>query len=180
MSEMIQRGSAGRTLDLPGGLKLHSTYDHLTLSQESQLPGPFPPLEGERLLNLPTSENQITVTELSHWRVTAHLLPSGQNQPISRDALTAYFDFGALGREVYVRSRRPGDRFQPLGMMHQKKLQDFFTDARAPRDWRDRVPLLVSERGIAWVVGYRIAEWAKVRLEGANGFPVLRVRFDRI
>ena len=47
-------------------------------------------------------------------------------------------------------------------MTHQKKLQDFLTDARVPESWRDRVPLLVTGRGIAWVVGHRIAEWARV------------------
>jgi hypothetical protein len=36
-------------------------------------------------------------------------------------------------------------------------------DARIPRWWRDSVPLVVSPRGIAWVVGWRIADWAKVR-----------------
>ena len=27
---------------------------------------------------------------------------------------------------------------------------------------RDSVPLIVTAQGIAWVVGWRIAEWAKV------------------
>jgi tRNA(Ile)-lysidine synthase len=56
-------------------------------------------------------------------------------------------------------------------MTQEKKLQDFFTDARVPRTWRDRVPLLVSDRGIAWVVGYRIAEWAKV-IPGASAIRI--------
>jgi|TARA_Y100000031_G_C7907538_1_gene242327 tRNA(Ile)-lysidine synthase len=72
-------------------------------------------------------------------------------------------DRECLGDVAQVRTRLPGDRFQPLGMDQDKKLQDFFTDARIPGDWRDRVPLLVSSRGIAWVVGCRIAHWARVR-----------------
>ena len=59
-----------------------------------------------------------------------------------------------------MRTRRPGDRFQPSGMTGTKKLQDFFTDAKVPRALRDSVPLLVCERGIAWVVGHRVAGWA--------------------
>jgi len=62
-----------------------------------------------------------------------------------------------------VRPRRPGDRFQPLGMTQEKRLQDFMVDSKIPRAWRDRVPLVVSPRGIAWVVGWRVAEWARVR-----------------
>ena len=48
-------------------------------------------------------------------------------------------------------------------MTEMKRLHNFFIDEKVPREWRDRVPLLVGDRGIAWVVGYRIAEWAKCR-----------------
>jgi tRNA(Ile)-lysidine synthase len=47
-------------------------------------------------------------------------------------------------------------------MTGHKKLQDFMVDAKVPEPWRDRVPLLVAGRGIAWVAGWRIAEWARV------------------
>ena len=61
-------------------------------------------------------------------------------------------------------------------MSGTKKLQDFFVDAKVPRAWRDRVPLVVSSRGIAWVVGWRIAEWARVGSETAGA---LDIRFQR-
>jgi tRNA(Ile)-lysidine synthase len=64
-----------------------------------------------------------------------------------------------------VRNRRNGDRFQPLGMEQLVKLQDFFVGAAVPERWRDRVPLIDSEKGIVWITGYRLAEWAKVRPE---------------
>jgi tRNA(Ile)-lysidine synthase len=62
-------------------------------------------------------------------------------------------------------------------MHREKKLQDFFTDSKVPRDWRDRIPLLVSGQGIAWVVGHRIAEWAKVDAGKAGETTVLRIDF---
>ena len=69
---------------------------------------------------------------------------------------------------------------ESLGMDQDKKLQDFFTDARVPGDWRDRVPLLVSSRGIAWVVGYRIAHWARLREGGPASVEAVRVEFEAI
>ncbi len=92
-------------------------------------------------------------------------------------AWSEWLDRECLGDRVQVRTRLPGDRFQPLGMDRDKKLQDFFTDARVPVDWRDRVPLLVSSRGIAWVVGYRIAHWARVREEGTAPAGAVRIEF---
>jgi tRNA(Ile)-lysidine synthase len=47
-------------------------------------------------------------------------------------------------------------------MTAQKKLKDFMIDAHIPRRWRDRVPLVEANGKISWVVGWRIADWAKV------------------
>ena len=77
--------------------------------------------------------------------------------------LTAELSIEALEGAPLVRGRRPADRFQPLGMAGTKSLQDFMVDAKVPRWWRDRVPLVISHNGIACVVGWRVAEWAKVR-----------------
>jgi len=49
------------------------------------------------------------------------------------------------------------------GMAAPKKLQDFLVDAHVPRPQRDSLPLFESERGVVWVGGLRIAEWAKPR-----------------
>ena len=70
----------------------------------------------------------------------------------------------SLGEPLTLRTRLPGDRFQPMGMDQEKKLQDFFIDQRVPRAWRDKIPLLVTGRGIAAVAGYRIAQWARIDL----------------
>jgi tRNA(Ile)-lysidine synthetase-like protein len=65
-----------------------------------------------------------------------------------------------------LRGWRPGDRFRPLGMSGEKKLQDFFVDAKVPRDQRGRIPLLIADGRIAWVVGHRIAEQFRFRGRG--------------
>ena len=96
--------------------------------------------------------------------------------PVREDATaghTAMLCLEALGDSVTVRTRLPGDRFQPSGMTGTKKLQDFFTDAKIPREQRDGIPLLVCERGIAWVVGHRVADWATSRV----GIQSVQVRF---
>ena len=77
----------------------------------------------------------------------------------------AWLDAERCGSRLWLRTRRPGDRFQPLGMEGQKKLQDFFVDEKVPRSERGRVPLVISRRGIAWVVGYRVDERFRVRSE---------------
>jgi tRNA(Ile)-lysidine synthase len=77
----------------------------------------------------------------------------------------ALLDLDRIVYPLQVRFRQPGDRFYPLGSPGSKKLQDFFVDTRIPRGERPYVPLVVSNREIVWVVGYRIAEPFKLRPE---------------
>ena len=81
----------------------------------------------------------------------------------SGDPMQTYASAAALAEGATVRTWQPGDRIQPLGMSGHRKLQDLFTDAGVPRDWRSRVPLVVTPSGVAWVVGVRIADWAAVQ-----------------
>ena len=113
---------------------------------------------------------------LEGWTIGLEVVPPGSHislQDSDGDAVSAFLDLEALGDVVKIRTRIPGDRFQPLGMSGTKKLQDFFTDAKVPRQQRDSIPLLVCERGIAWVVGHRVAQWA-APVEAA---PKLKVTF---
>jgi len=99
-------------------------------------------------------------TVLPGWRVSATVI-DGVGEATDGD-FVATFDLGRTGRELTVRNRKPGDRFQPLGMVQTKKLQDFMVDARIPNSWRSRVPVVCSPEHILWVVGWRIDDRAKV------------------
>ena len=82
------------------------------------------------------------------------------------DPWTAHLDADVVGSELTLRSRQPGDRFQPQGLDgHSTKLNEFMINAKVPKDARAGWPLLCSAAGIAWVCGLRVAEWAIVRPE---------------
>jgi tRNA(Ile)-lysidine synthase len=82
-----------------------------------------------------------------------------------------------LEAPLALRGWRPGDRFRPLGMSGEKKLQDFFVDAKVPRQERARVPLLLVGGRIAWVVGQRVAE--DFRFRGDGPACLVEVEFPR-
>lgn len=63
---------------------------------------------------------------------------------------------------LFIRTRKNGDRFYPLGMKHSKKVKDFFIDEKVDKNTRDEVPLILSDNKIIWVAGYRISEEFKV------------------
>jgi tRNA(Ile)-lysidine synthase len=74
-----------------------------------------------------------------------------------RDLRTAFVRQDRLPGPLVVRNRRPGDRFRPVGLRGQKKLQDFFVDKKIARALRDDVPLVVDATDrIVWVAGFGI------------------------
>ncbi|WP_273854084.1 tRNA lysidine(34) synthetase TilS [Guptibacillus spartinae] len=60
-----------------------------------------------------------------------------------------------------VRSRRPGDRIQPKGMIGTKKVKDIFIDRKIDRSERDVWPIVEDVTGqIIWVAGVTRSEKA--------------------
>jgi len=176
--------SAGKRLDLPGGLIFSIEYDKYLIGSEPVPLSPLPVLESEFSLNMPGE------TLLPGWRVEANIIdreqmkeekPEGANAPLETttplplikgegtkgiglisNLFVAYFDYDKTGEKLVVRPRRTGDRFQPLGMSQPKKLGEFMIDAKIPRAWRGRTPIVCSPWHILWVVGWRIDERARV------------------
>jgi tRNA(Ile)-lysidine synthase len=72
-----------------------------------------------------------------------------------------------------VRNRRDGDRFQPLGLPHDKKLKDFLIDRKIPAESRDRIPLLVWNGSIVWVAGVEVSEQFRVSDEPGDRYEVV-------
>jgi tRNA(Ile)-lysidine synthase len=86
-----------------------------------------------------------------------------QDSPIQLDKnpLHAQLDSSRLVFPLKVRTWQEGDRFMPLGMNSSKKISDFLIDIKLPLAKKQSVKVLVSGGEIAWVLGLRIAEWAK-------------------
>jgi tRNA(Ile)-lysidine synthase len=85
---------------------------------------------------------------------------------LARDRYTIYVDGNRIGKRVLVRTRRAGDRMRPLGMAHEKKIQDVLVDRHIPRAERDHIPLFFSTQHCIWLAGVQIDD--RVRLTPAT------------
>ncbi|MDP2931838.1 MAG: tRNA lysidine(34) synthetase TilS [Chloroflexota bacterium] len=150
---------AGKSINLPGGLVFAIEYERYLLGTDEAALSPFPPLEGEHPLKVPGE------TLIPGWRVRASI--ESIDEPDATPTATplnfiATLDLDESGDELVVRTVRPGDRFQPMGMTEVKKIGEFMIDAKIPRAWRKRIPIVCSPERVLWVVGWRIDERVKV------------------
>jgi len=76
--------------------------------------------------------------------------------------LEIYADYDKIQGEIFIRHRKPGDRFRPLGMEGHKKIKDYFIDEKIELKKRDDIPLVCDENNIIWVLGYRMSETYKI------------------
>jgi tRNA(Ile)-lysidine synthase len=97
-------------------------------------------------------------------------LPEGKYQVFRRkgsheidpNPLHAQLDEDQLEFPLEIRTWREGDRFIPLGMKSEKKVSDFLIDLKISISKKQQIKVLVSSGKIAWVMGLRIADWAKI------------------
>lgn len=92
------------------------------------------------------------------YRISADLVDKAKDKAKT----IGYFDYDKLNFPLEIRTRKNGDKFKPLGFGHSKKLKDFFIDEKIDKIERDRIPLILSDGKIIWLVSHRLAEDAKI------------------
>jgi len=150
LERLLLSGRSGDRLDLPRGVGASLRRDVLTLRL-----GPPP-----RPASLPAGSVPLSVPGEATF---GPLRLRAAADSLANAAAAVAVDAAAVVPGMEVRRRRPGDRLQPLGMAGTKKLQDLFIDAHVPREERAALPLFVNARGIIWVGGLRLADWAQPR-----------------
>lgn len=148
----LREGEGTKLTCLPGEVKVWRQYDEFIFSRGGE--GSF---DFFSYLNIPG----ITRIPQLNMVLEAKVL-SRPPACFPQDSYQAFFDLNKIPGQLYVRPRREGDKFVPLGMSEEKKIKDFFIDSKVPRFERDKVPILFSKQRIIWVVGYRIDERFKL------------------
>jgi tRNA(Ile)-lysidine synthase len=151
---LLRSGTGNQRLTLPQGVVVERQYDVLLIHRQART--------GVVCVDVCLPVPGVCRVEALGVTITSDQLPRrGATGPFPSGDVT-WLDAERVGQDVRVRTRRPGDRLQPLGSVYTKKLKAFLIDAKIPQALRDRLPLVVTSTGIAWVAGVRPAEWAKV------------------
>ena len=140
--------ATGKTMELPGGIEAHFTYDRLIL--RPALPG------RERHEQDKGQASVVPVivpgrTDYGEAVLEAELLEA---LPAGDGSRGFYLDAGVLrGASLVLRHRQPGDFIGlPTG---RKKLKEVLIDDKVPRERRQGLLLLAAGHEILWIVGRR-------------------------
>jgi tRNA(Ile)-lysidine synthase len=150
----------GDSIDLPEGLRARVEYGFILLGRA---PSPIAAL-------VPVSLDVPGETDLPGWAMRVRSWVS-TDHPVSwpDGRRLCVLDADRVPTPLRVRRAKPGDRFRPLGMARQKKVGDFFTDAKVPRGTRSRIPLVVdNDDEVVWIPGHRIDDRAKVNAQSSR------------
>jgi tRNA(Ile)-lysidine synthase len=156
IESLLQSPEPNKSLKLPQGLGVSKAYQALTFSKSRQEVVPF-----EHLVPGP---GYVEIPEIGRsMRFEIQTRPP--RIQLENSSCVALLDYDAMDFPLAIRSFRPGDRFQPLGMEGEKKVKDLFIDCKIPAVQRRQIPLLFKEDQLLWVVGVRIDHRARLKPE---------------
>lgn len=138
----IVEKAVGSRVDLPYGMTARKTYQELWIENQNS------DLLVENL------EKDLHKPELIVFSYEKH-------EEIPRNEYTKWFDYDKIVGALSVRFRKTGD-YITLKDGSRKTVKSFMIDEKIPREQRDKIPLLVEENHVLWIVGYRISEYYKI------------------
>ncbi|MBE2220224.1 MAG: tRNA lysidine(34) synthetase TilS [Anaerolineae bacterium] len=165
---VAERPETGQRFNLPGEMFLIVDYDRLIITEDKQIVlddwPQFHKAEPERLA-VPG------VVALSNgWKIEAALVDAVDLIAVqaAADKWRAYVDISA-GQDLFVRTREPGERFQPLGMNGRStKVKEFMIDRKIGARWREAWPLVASGSQLVWIAGHGMDERMKITEETSS------------
>ena len=92
----------------------------------------------------------------------------------SNNLSSACIDASKIKFPLTLRRWQKGDYFYPLGMVHRKKLSDYFTDEKFSLIDKEKAWLLMNNDEIVWVVNHRLDNRYRVTDDTKN---VVQLRF---
>lgn len=152
-TENIMQRQTGRKIDLPYGVVAERVYDGVLIRKRRQ----------SVLTEDTVFQSEITLEledgmhcSIDGWDISCRIFENTEDiGPVPKKTFTKWFDYDIIGKNVDLRTRRPGDRITINQFGSSKTLKSYFVDEKIPQEERKKIPLLLSGNQIGWIVGYR-------------------------
>ncbi|RBP67480.1 tRNA(Ile)-lysidine synthase [Alkalibaculum bacchi] len=158
-------------LDLPNRIKVIRQYDYLFAEIH----------RNRREINsfcYELTPGKVLLLSKLHCCCSMDIMSMDVYRNLNPKPFGAVFDYDKIleqGKHLLLRSRKEGDRIEPMGMQGTKKVKDIFIDKKIPAERRWEIPLLCVDNNVIWIVGYHKSRRFKLNEDTQN---VLIVSFD--
>ena len=142
---IIESSGSGSTIKISADVKIKISYDKLVFFREKK------EIKFCYELNIPGT----TYIPEINKAITAKIVDADEVPEKYSDKNKCFFDIEKTGKKLYVRNKQIGDSIFLSGMDGKKSIKKFFSDLKIDADLRDKIPLIVNDDDVLWVVGYR-------------------------
>ncbi len=167
----ISFGDVESVLNLAEGKEYPLTKDVLLRREQNRIFYPAGNLKTSSYELLWTGENKLVIKDLDMSFSGKAMLCLPENWKYD-NYKGVCLDWGKLAFPLLVRSRREGDRYQPIGAPGRKKLKEVMRAKNIPVSERNRRPVFLSAGEIVWIYGLPVAEKFKIAPETKDIFYI--------
>ncbi len=163
VESLWQNPGPNKKIRLPHGIKVSKSYGELSFSWGREEPAAF-----EYVVDRPGVQEIPEIGREMHFSIR----DKTDGEKFGDNPGKALLEGDHIRFPLTVRSFRPGDRFQPLGMEGRKKIKDFFIDQKIPFNRRRKIPILFSQGQVLWVAGLRLDHRFRLKPESRRVLQV--------
>lgn len=152
---LIMTKSTGKSVCLPFHLHIEKQYDLIFIGKTAV----HSPPDYKYQLSIPGT------LDLSERKIRLSLRRSSVDEVDLAFPNRIYMDADRLKEPLWVRNRRPGDWFEPLGTHGRQKIKKLFIDRKIPVNQRESLALLADQVSVIWIENMHLNERVKISPE---------------
>jgi tRNA(Ile)-lysidine synthase len=157
---LISSDCPGAYVNLPCNIEVRREYDTLVISRRKNGQEEILNKRCDDLYYEVTPPASVKMAELGKTMIFEFAKGPIDMRSKARDAV--FIDYDRISLPLVIRTVRPGDRIQPLGMRGMKKIKSVLIDEKIPRRHRKEIPLLLDQEAVLWIAGLRLSERVKI------------------
>jgi len=169
---LVRSDRPGAYVNLPYNIEVRREYDVLVISRRK--------IGEEEILNKRcidlyyevTPPGTLKMVELGKTMIFE--LIEGPIDMRSTVRECVFMDYDRISLPLVIRTVRPGDRIQLLGMKGMKKIKSVLIDEKIPLRHRKEIPLVLDQEAVLWIAGLRLSERVKITEKTRQ---ILKVKF---
>ena len=169
---LVYSDHPGAYVNLPCNIEVRREYNVLIIFKKEKSEKEIIKNRRNDLRYEVTLPGSVKMTELGKTMIFEFV--GGPIDMKSNGGKIAFMDYDRISLPLVIRTVRPGDRIQPLGMKGMKKIKSVFIDEKIPLRHRKGITLLLDQETVLWIAGLRLSERVKITEKTRH---ILKVEF---